>query len=110
MPTAQQSNTRTVRKLAKPLAMRVSQVEYIKQVSKHTPKAARVLNRCFSRVSRLAAVKAKCWECTNWQRSEVTRCHIDTCPLWPYRPFASGARAAKANAETEPAEPVKNEA
>jgi hypothetical protein len=37
--------------------------------------------------SRAAAVKAKCLDCTNWQRAEISCCPVDTCPLWPYKPF-----------------------
>lgn len=98
------------RKPKKPRTLLASQLEYIKQVSRHTPGAIEILRKSFAGVSKAAAIKARCWECTNWQRAEVTRCHIDTCPLWPYRPFASGARAAKANAETEQAEPAKTDA
>lgn len=37
--------------------------------------------------SRAAAVKAKCLDCTNWQRVEVADCLVATCPLYPYRPY-----------------------
>ena len=39
--------------------------------------------------SRAAAIKAKCLDCTNWQRVEVADCLVETCPLWPYRPYRS---------------------
>ena len=39
--------------------------------------------------SRAAAIKAKCLDCTNWQRVEITNCPVDTCPLWLYRPYRS---------------------
>ncbi|MHC4463197.1 MAG: hypothetical protein ACYS30_17460 [Planctomycetota bacterium] len=39
--------------------------------------------------SRAAAIKAKCLDCTNWQRVEVADCLIETCPLWLYRPYRS---------------------
>ncbi|MDD4890921.1 MAG: hypothetical protein PHU85_13450 [Phycisphaerae bacterium] len=33
----------------------------------------------------LAAIRAKCHDCQNWQLAEIRGCAIDTCPLWPYR-------------------------
>lgn len=38
--------------------------------------------------SKAAALKAKCQDCTNWQREEITHCPVMTCPCWPYRPYA----------------------
>ena len=37
--------------------------------------------------SRAAAVKAKCLDCTCWNRAEVARCPVKTCSLWSYRPY-----------------------
>ena len=37
--------------------------------------------------SRAAAVKAKCLDCCNWQRVEITNCPVETCPISPYRPY-----------------------
>lgn len=31
-----------------------------------------------------AAVQMKCLECSSYQSSEVRRCHIQGCPLWPF--------------------------
>ena len=39
--------------------------------------------------SRAAAIKAKCLDCCNWQRVEVANCPVETCPLFPYRPYRS---------------------
>jgi len=39
--------------------------------------------------SRAAAIKAKCLDCTNFQRVEITNCPVDTCPLWLYRGYRS---------------------
>jgi len=33
----------------------------------------------------LAAIRAKCHDCQNWQTGEIRDCTIETCPLWPYR-------------------------
>ena len=32
-------------------------------------------------------IKAKCLECSCYQRSEVTNCRAETCPLWSFRPY-----------------------
>lgn len=40
------------------------------------------------------AIHAKCLECSNYQRSEITRCGVNTCALWLHRPYQ--------NAEIEP--------
>jgi hypothetical protein len=42
--------------------------------------------------SRAAAIKAKCLDCTNFQRVEVADCLVETCPLWPYRPYRSSEK------------------
>lgn len=34
-----------------------------------------------------AAINAKCVECCCGSKAEVRRCEIETCPLWPVRPF-----------------------
>ena len=33
------------------------------------------------------AIKAKCLDCTAYQRVEITNCGAIYCPLWIYRPF-----------------------
>ena len=33
------------------------------------------------------AINAKCWDCCCFQRVEVTRCEITSCPLWNFRPW-----------------------
>lgn len=38
--------------------------------------------------SMAAAVKSFCIECVGYDRSEVTRCTAEGCPLFPYRPYA----------------------
>ncbi len=37
--------------------------------------------------SKSAAVKAKCLDCSCWQRTEIANCSVDICPLWLYRPY-----------------------
>jgi hypothetical protein len=47
----------------------------------------RVTESAYLGGSRTDAVKAKCLDCSNWTRKEITLCQVDTCPLWPYRPY-----------------------
>jgi len=49
----------------------------------------------------LAAIRAKCLDCQNWQVSEVRDCPMDHCPLWPYRKGRM-ARATNAGAQKTP--------
>jgi hypothetical protein len=39
------------------------------------------------------AIKAKCLDCSNWQRQEITHCRVLTCPLHAWRPFQKAAGA-----------------
>jgi hypothetical protein len=32
-------------------------------------------------------LKAKCLDCTCYQREEITLCQVRLCPLWKYRPY-----------------------
>ena len=34
-----------------------------------------------------AAINAKCWDCTCFQKREVTKCVMVKCPLWNIRPW-----------------------
>ena len=33
------------------------------------------------------AIQAQCLECVCWQRTEITGCTDNACPLFPYRPY-----------------------
>lgn len=33
------------------------------------------------------AINAKCWDCTCFQKSEVTKCVMTDCSLWNLRPW-----------------------
>lgn len=37
--------------------------------------------------SKAVALKMKCLECCCFQKNEVRDCQIETCPLWPHRPY-----------------------
>lgn len=43
--------------------------------------------KAMSGMSKAAALKAFCLECTNWEREEVRKCTSPACPLYPYRPY-----------------------
>lgn len=34
----------------------------------------------------MKAIRAKCYDCSGYDRNEAQTCHIRTCPLWHYRP------------------------
>lgn len=50
-------------------------------------------------VSPRQAIKAKCLDCSAWQREEVRACQVRACPLWSYRPFQTTRRIARVDAE-----------
>lgn len=33
------------------------------------------------------AIKAKCLDCSHYDRAEISLCRVRTCPLWAYRPY-----------------------
>lgn len=37
-----------------------------------------------------AAIKAKCLECSCFQRVEIANCAVLACPLWLFRPYVNG--------------------
>lgn len=41
----------------------------------------------FKQGSRTAAVKLNCLECSNWQGGEVRLCVINSCAMYPFRPY-----------------------
>ena len=49
--------------------------------------------KAMSGKSRAAAVKAKCLDCTCWNRTEVSHCSAEACPLWLYRPYRTAEKS-----------------
>lgn len=41
----------------------------------------------------LRAIRAACLDCCAGQRTEVRECHLEDCPLWPYRMGRNPQRA-----------------
>ena len=49
-----------------------------------------VMAKKASEGSRAAAIRMKCLDCVGGNHpSEVSQCHVDTCPLWRFR-FGKG--------------------
>lgn len=40
----------------------------------------------------LQAIRQNCMECSGFQYSVVADCHIEHCPLWPFRSGKSGMK------------------
>ena len=64
--------------------------EYVEQI----PVSARsICDKAFSgESSALNAIRAKCLDCSCWQRDEITHCRVLRCPLWKWRPYQPGAQ------------------
>lgn len=66
-----------------------SKQDQIKEYRKNVPDIRngaykKLYDKAISGKSRVAAMKAKCLDCVCWQPSEVGRCGIPSCPLYPY--------------------------
>lgn len=49
--------------------------------------------RCFTaKSSKPGAIKAKCLDCSAYQKLEVANCRVFTCPLHKYRPYQNLAK------------------
>ncbi len=55
-----------------------------------------------------AAVKLKCLDCTNYQKSEISGCTIVGCGLHPYRPYRKALNVIEIEKEDEK-EAIKSE-
>ena len=49
-------------------------------------------DKAMNKESMRAAVNGKCLDCMGWMKTEVQKCDIVTCTLWPYRPYQSRRR------------------
>ena len=41
-------------------------------------------------LSPLQAIRQKCLECSNWSSTEVSKCNVKDCAIYPYRSGKSG--------------------
>jgi hypothetical protein len=63
-------------------------------LARSVPASARgIVERAFTgKASPRAAVKAKCLDCSGYDRAEVAACTVILCPLHAYRPFQESRR------------------
>ena len=61
----------------------------IEEFAARVPVSARpaYLKACAGKSSPRQAIKAKCLECSGYDRGEVRECLVWTCALWEYRPW-----------------------
>ena len=55
--------------------------------------------------SRRDAIRAQCVRCAGMKMHTVARCHMDACPLWPYR-MGSRSRTIEVAAGLPPSLPI----
>ncbi len=67
--------------------MNDDQKQRVREIAASSPSYAGVAKRAYSGKSKAAGIKAKCLDCSCWQRIEITNCTALACPLWPYRPY-----------------------
>ena len=58
-----------------------------------------IFQKAFLGKSKATALKAKCLDCTNFQRAEIENCEIITCPIHPYKPYGSNRTQKQARME-----------
>lgn len=63
------------------------QNQRLSETKSHSPQYLGVTSKAFAGNSKAAGIKAKCLDCTGWQRKEITLCGVEACPLWLYRPY-----------------------
>lgn len=47
----------------------------------------KLFDKAYGGNSKASALKAKCLDCSCFNREEVRSCTVQTCPLWIYRPY-----------------------
>lgn len=65
--------------------------EHVRRVSGWHPSFAGLLRKAFTGKSLASAARAKCADCSSYQRKEIASCKVISCPLWFYRPFQEEA-------------------
>jgi len=61
----------------------------LNKIQANTPQYLNVTRKAYLGTSKTACIKAKCLDCSCWQRIEITNCTVLTCPLWLVRPYQS---------------------
>lgn len=54
-----------------------------------------------------AAVKAKCLDCCNWDKSEIKDCLCPACPLFEVRPYAAHPKRFPGRGKKAKAQPTE---
>jgi hypothetical protein len=67
------------------------QAETVRRASLYLPSAKNAFLKAFTGKAKVAAIKAKCIECCNFERKQVETCAVPGCPLFQYRPFRGSA-------------------
>ena len=75
------------RKKSSARELTAEQKKELQEVSEYLPSALKVFSQAYSGFSKASGIKAKCIECCNLDKAEVSRCNISGCPLWRYRPY-----------------------
>lgn len=68
-------------------AISEAQSARLHEIAVRNPTMKALFSKAYQGRSKAAALKAKCLDCSCFQRKEVTLCTVQTCPLWHYRPF-----------------------
>jgi hypothetical protein len=72
-------------------ATKTRQAAYLRRVP---VKSRGIVGKAFGQsCSPRQAIKAKCLDCSCFDREEVRDCRVSVCPLWPWRPYQAGAAA-----------------
>jgi hypothetical protein len=82
--------TTTARKQRRINAISVSELEEVKHACKYLPSVETAFRNAFSGTSKAAGIKAKCIQCSGYQKAEVSNCKVIACALFRYRPYQGG--------------------
>ena len=82
--------TTTARKQRRTIAMLVSELEELKHACKYLPSVETAFRNAFSGTSKAAGIKAKCIQCSGYQKAEIANCKVSACALFRYRPYQGG--------------------
>lgn len=71
------------------LEIEIGSLGRIKEFIENLPSGYRFLHlrSMVDKFSFPVAIKAKCLDCSCWNKTEITSCETYTCPLWRCRPY-----------------------
>lgn len=93
-----------MKKPKQPQELTAKQHERLHLIARDFPSYQATIRKAYSGVSKAVAVKAKCLDCTNLQRNEITNCQAEACPLWRVRPYQikEGSSPLPAGTDNQP--------